>query len=440
MIALALLAVVSLDAAAIAQNSATLNALGPHPFGSPRNRAAAEFVAARMKEAGLAQTTLDEFVFDGSPGVNVVASLPGRSDRLVILATHHDSRREALDIGDRSRSLSVLIELGRHASRLRPAKTWILASFDGGESKGEGLAHYLDTLGRSRDLLDGVVLLDAGATQNGETPPSVIVPACASGAAPERSAIAGKELVAAGLAGVPSTVDVSFDDPGISLLTQSFIRAFKTGCDPNAERALAAQLGVLIVTDQSYSQAFLSKRATTSAKAEPPLHDNAAVRLGEAALALMQGIDAATPLTPGSSSWLAAGRSVFSGLLVFMAGLLTLAPGLVSLRSQGVRFVARAIYSAVFSMVLFAEPEVAFFSGFLPNLLPPSAPRALLALTFVPFGLLVFGGALGFVRGQVTGTWLSVWEWTGLLGAFALLYVSPTAGRKPPAKSKRGKR
>ena len=123
-----------------------------------------------------------------------------------------------------------------------------------------------------------------------------------------------------------------------------------------------------------------------------------------------------------------------------MAGLLTLAPGLVSLRSQGVRFVARAIYSAVFSMVLFAEPEVAFFSGFLPNLLPPSAPRALLALTFVPFGLLVFGGALGFVRGQVTGTWLSVWEWTGLLGAFALLYVSPTAGRKPPAKSKRGKR
>ena len=75
MISLALLAAISLDAAAIAQQSATLNALGPHPFGSPRNRAAAEFVAAKLRESGMAQTTLDDFAFEGAAGVNVIAKI-----------------------------------------------------------------------------------------------------------------------------------------------------------------------------------------------------------------------------------------------------------------------------------------------------------------------------------------------------------------------------
>ena len=121
MILLTLLAAASFDAAAIAQNSATLSALGPHPFGSPRNQAAAQFVAAKLQEAGLGQTKLEEFVFEGSPGTNVVASLPGLSDRLLIIATHHDSKKDGQDVSDRSRSLSLLIEIGRLASLKRPA-------------------------------------------------------------------------------------------------------------------------------------------------------------------------------------------------------------------------------------------------------------------------------------------------------------------------------
>ncbi len=162
MISLALLAAVSFDAAAIAQTSATLNALGPHPFGSPRNQAAAQFVSAKLQEVGLSQTTLEEFTFEGAAGTNVVANLPGRSDRLLIIAAHHDSKKDAQDVSGRSRSLSLLIEIGRLASKLRPAKTWIIASFDGGESKGEGFAHYLETLGKSRDLVDGGVVIYQG--------------------------------------------------------------------------------------------------------------------------------------------------------------------------------------------------------------------------------------------------------------------------------------
>lgn len=440
LISLALLAAVSFDAAAIAQTSATLNALGPHPFGSPRNQAAAQFVSAKLQEAGLAQTTLEEFVFEGSAGTNVVANLPGRSDRLLIIATHHDSKKDAQDVSGRSRSLSLLIEIGRLASKLRPARTWILASFDGGESKGEGFARYLESLGKSRDLVDGVVVLDASPLRDSAGPPSLIAQACANGVASDRRGIAGRDLVSAAVGGVPASLDVSFDDPGISLLTQPFIRAFRTACDPLTERAMAARIGVIQVADVSFSRSFLAGNADAPPK-DPALHDDAAVRLGEVAFAVIQGIDASTPSVPQSDSWLVVGRSVWPGWLVFLLGLASLVPGLLALRSDGTKLALRAAHAVAFTVALYYEPEVALFAGALPNLLPPKAPKKYLTLALVPFALLLCAGALGFVRGQVTGSWLSVWIWAGLFGSMALLYATPGGGfKKAPAKAKRGKR
>ncbi len=439
MISLALLAAVSFDAAAIAQNSATLNALGPHPFGSPRNQAAAQFVSAKLQEAGLSQTTLEEFSFEGAAGTNVVANLPGRSDRLLIIAAHHDSKKDAQDLSGRSRSLSLLIEIGRLASKLRPAKTWIIASFDGGESKGEGFAHYLETLGKSRDLVDGVVVIDASPLQEAVPEPSLIAQACAGGASSIRRVMAGRDLVSAAVSGIPDSLDVAFDDPGINLLTQPFIRAFRTDCDPLAERALAARLGVIQVADVSFSRGFLARNPTTPPK-DPALHDNAAARLGEVAFAAIQGIDASSPALPQSDSWLVVGRSVWPGWVLFLLGLLTLVPGLVALRADGTRLALRVVHALVFTVTLYYEPEVALFVGALPNLLPPAVPKKFLTLTLLPAALLLCAGALCFVRGQVTGSWLSVWIWAGLLASVGLLYAIPGGGRKAPAKAKRGKR
>lgn len=439
MISLALLAAITFDAATLAQTSATLNALGPHPFGSPRNQAAAQFVAAKLKEAGLAQTAVEAFVFDGTSGANVVASLPGRSDRLLIIATHHDSKKDAQDVSDRSRSLSLLIEIGRQAARLRPAKTWILASFDGGESKGEGFAHYLEGLGKSRSLVDGVVLLEASPFQSPSREPSLIAPACAHGPLSKQRGMAGRDLVSAVVGSVPASVDFSFDDPRISLLTQPFIRAFRTECDPMAARALSARLGVILVADASYSRGFLSEKAAVAAVG-PVVRDDGAVRLGEVAFAAIQGADRSTPWSPQSNSWLVVGRSVWPGWLLFVLGILTLVPGLVALRSEGTGLALRIAYSAVFTAVLYGEPEVALFVGILPNLLPPSVPKKFLAFALVPLVLLVLAGVLGFVRGRVQGSWLSVWEWVGLATCFAVLYVAPGGRRRAPARAKREKR
>jgi len=397
-------------------------------------------VSAKLQEAGLAQTSVDEFTFEGSTGANVIANLPGRSDRLLIIATHHDSKKDATDVSARSRSLSLLIEIGRQASKLRPARTWILASFDGGESKGEGFAHYLETLGKSRDLVDGVVVLDASTLSESASEPSLIAPACANGAASDRRGIAGRDLVAAAVQGVPDSLDVAFDDPGISLLTQPFIRAFKTTCDPLVQTAMAARLGVIQVADVSFSRRFLARKAEAPSK-DPALRDDAATRLGEVAFGTIQGIDGTATTLPQSDSWLVVGRSVWPGFLIFLLGLLTLVPGLIALRSEGTKLAMRVAHAGIFTVALYYEPEVTLFVSALPNLLPPSASKKLLAPALIPFLLLACAGGLCFVRGQVTGSWLPVWIWAALFAGPGLLYLTPGGGsKKAPAKAKRGKR
>lgn len=439
MISLALLAAISFDAATIAQTSATLNALGPHPFGSPRNRAAAQFVMAKLQEAGLGQTVMTDFDFEGSPGTNVVASVPGRTDRLIILATHHDSKKDAQDVSDRSRSLSLLVEIGRQASRLRPSRTWILASFDGGESGGEGFAQYLQTLGKARDLVDAVVLLEAAPQETASPEPVLIAPACAGGLPSLRRGMAGRDLISAAWGGIPDSIEVAFDDPGISLLTQPFIRSFRTECDPLAARALAAQIGVIQVGDTSFSRKFLSKRPAAPTK-DPALRDHAGARLGEVAFAALQGIDASSPMMPRADSWMVFGRSVLPGWVLFGLGLATLVPGLLALRGGGTRLALRSAYSAILVATLYYEPEAALFVGALPSLVPTSAPRKYLVLALLPLALLLAAGGLGAVRGQVTGSWLSGWIWAGWASGFGLLFASPAGFKKAPAKPRRGKR
>ena len=131
---------------------------------------------------------------------------------------------------------------------------------------------------------------------------------------------------------------------------------------------------------------------------------------------------------------------MWPGWLIFLIGLLTLIPGLMALRSDKARLPFRIAYSVLFAIVLYFEPEIALFAGLLPNLLPPSVPGRFLGLTFIPLALLVAAGALGFARGQVTGSWLSIWMWLGLATALGLLYASAGRGKKAPARAKRGKR
>lgn len=438
MIALALVAAAAIDAAALAQTTATLNALGPHAFGSPRNRAAAQFVGAKLQDAGLAETTVEDFEFEGAAGTNVVARIPGRSDRLLILATHHDTLKDATDVTGRSRTLATLIELGRQAARLRPSRTWILASFDGGESRGEGFARYLESLGSSRSLIDGVLILDAAPAGAAGSDPVVMAPACPGPGGGAGRSIAGADLIRAALAGLPEEPPVSFDDPGISLMTQPFLRAFRTRCDPLAARALAVGAEALTIGEIPFSRTALASPAAPASN-EAAKRDEAGARLGNAAFQAFFGIDSAALPPARADSWLVVGRTVLSGWLIFLTGLAALLPGLFAARGDMKRLAIRLAYSALFGVFLFQEPEVGLFTGLLPSLVPAAWSRRALLVSFLPTALLVTAGALSWARGQVTGSWLSPWLWGCLTAALLTLFVTP-GGKKGPARARRGKK
>jgi len=92
---LAVLLAASFDGQAALGHASSLAALGPHPLGSPRNQAAAAYVAAQMREAGLDAVELAPFESHGVQGTNVIGTLRAPGDELVVIGAHHDTVAEA---------------------------------------------------------------------------------------------------------------------------------------------------------------------------------------------------------------------------------------------------------------------------------------------------------------------------------------------------------
>jgi len=75
----ALLAAAAFDGQAALRHASALAALGPHPWGSPRALAAAQYVAAQFRDAGLADVRLQDF---DTAGITRVSRIVGVRDGL----------------------------------------------------------------------------------------------------------------------------------------------------------------------------------------------------------------------------------------------------------------------------------------------------------------------------------------------------------------------
>ena len=137
LVGLLLAASVSGDAAL--RHASALAALGPHPWGSARNQAAAAYVAAQLRDAGLAAVELQPFERQGVVGANVIATLPAPGEEFVVIGAHHDTVAQAPGAYDDGGGVGVLIELARVLARdARRPRTLVFASFDGEESSSAG--------------------------------------------------------------------------------------------------------------------------------------------------------------------------------------------------------------------------------------------------------------------------------------------------------------
>jgi len=170
--------------------------------GTPGGRAGREVVAEAMRQAGL--TPVEQPV-PGCGGANILAALPGPTDRWVVVAAHHDhlGRHGAntyWGADDNAAAVAILVEVGRALAGARPAgRGVLLAAFDGEEaphflSESMGSEHWAAHPTVPLDRVDLMLCMDLVGHSLGEAPFPAAVRNTLFALGAERSAGTGAHL------------------------------------------------------------------------------------------------------------------------------------------------------------------------------------------------------------------------------------------------------
>ena len=109
-------------------------ALGPRPSGSGAAREAADWIAKRLRRAGVDAVRIQR------PYANVVGRIPGSAPGAVVLGAHYDTKDAIpgfVGANDGASGVAVLLELARALPRPLPGPSVDLAFFDAEEARGD---------------------------------------------------------------------------------------------------------------------------------------------------------------------------------------------------------------------------------------------------------------------------------------------------------------
>ena len=433
---LALVLAASIDGNAALRHASALAALGPHPWGSARNQAAAQYVAAQMRAVGLDEVETEPFELRGIAGANVVATLRGPGDEFVLVAAHHDSAPGAPAAYDDGGGVGILIELarilGQEGAR---ARTIVFASFDGEESEATGKGAtagsraYIERLGpRARSLVAAFAVEMSGWA--GGTP--VVHPiAYRDPRERDRFVIAPAWLVRAALVGSREAgAPLGVGDPRLPWVYQAAVRTFRVRLYGDDLSLLQSGHPALMASDSSFSAFYpYYHQATDTADR---LDAAALERMGNGALGVVRAITRVPRGPAEEPHWFAAFGYVVGQPALLALGILSLLPGLrLGWRAGGVVLAARLAQAALAGTLLWLQPVPALWLLLVPHLLVPVARAwwaALLALA-PALALLGLGGAAWY-RGAVNGVWLAPWEIAAAFLALALAFVTGARGSR----------
>jgi len=440
------------DGQAALRHAAALAALGPHPWGSPRGRAAAAYVASQFRSAGLTDVRLQEFESHGIRGANVVGVLRGEGTEVVVAGAHHDSA--APDAGgayDDGGGVGVLIESARALSRLpRPSRTVLFASWDGEEAASHrvgvsaaGSRDHVRSLGAEARRVVAVFDIEMCGWKGGQ--PVLHPIPYADPLRPGAYVVTPAWLLRAAIGSRRLPVAAGVGDPYLSWLYQVAVRTFRVSLYGDDMSFLQSGVPAVFVSDSSFSAfyPFYHQAEDTADKLDAP----SLARMGTLAVA---AIDALVKVPRGPVSqptWFAAFGYVLGAVPLVGLGALSLVPGLAAARN-GRAFYPRLAQAGLFGFLLWRNPVPALWVFLVANLVtarprrPWTAPLALL-----PLALLLVLGAAAWWRGFVTGLWASPWEVGAAAAGMALLFVgapratphrAPRAGRPAPRPRRRG--
>ena len=444
---LSLFLAASIDGEAALRHASALAALGPHPWGSPRNQAAAAYVAAELREAGLDSVELQAFERHGVGGTNVVATLRAPGEEFIVVGAHHDTAPGAPGACDDGGGVGILIELARVLARdERRARTVVLASFDGEEAwstaKGTtaGSRAFVERLGpRARSLVAAFAIEMSGWRRG--TP--VLHPiAYADPREKGRTVVAPAWLVRAALDGSREAgAPLGVGDPYLSWLYQPAVRAFRVRLYGDDLSFLQAGHPALFASDSSFS-AFYPDYHEASDTADK-LDAAALERMGRGVLGVVRALERVPRGPAEEPHWFAAFGRVVGWPWLLAAGAASLLPGLWrGWRAGGGALGLRAVQALLAAVLIWQHPVPALWLLLVPHLLLPWRRTwwtALLALA--PAAALLAIGAAAWWREAVNGVWLAPWEVAvGVLALVLAFFGLGGGGRKAGARKPSGRK
>jgi len=150
--------------------------------GSPGDLAVADLVRERFSAIAGGEVSVQDYesTFEGEDVdlQNVIVTLPGASDRIILIVAHRDSA-EGPGAASSAAATAELVSLADNLGGSRHARTIVLASTDGGSDDASGVGELLDGLPRPGDIDEALVISQPGARD--PVPPFVV----ASGTGPE---------------------------------------------------------------------------------------------------------------------------------------------------------------------------------------------------------------------------------------------------------------
>lgn len=422
----------AIDGQGALRHASALSALGPHKWGSPLTKAAADYVEAQFREVGLGEVRQQDFAAHGIEGHNVIGVLRAPGPEFVLVGAHHDTAPEAPGAYDDGGGVGVLIEAARVLVKAGShPRTLVFVSFDGEEAWSTekttvaGSRAYIEKLGReSRHLVAAFVIEMSGYEQG--TPVLHPIP-YADPLRPGRYGVTPAWLMRAALdgsraAGAPFRVG----DPLIPWLYQAGVRSFRGGLYGDDLAFVQAGLPAVFVSDSSFSTFYPWYHEPADTKDK--LSAAALARMGKSVLGALEALGRVPASDAAEPQWFAAFGFVLGAFWLWLLGLLSLLPGLyLAWRSRGLALGLRGLQAAAVCVLLWRHPVPAVFVVALPSLLAALLPRAAALAGLLPGLSLLALGLLAYQRGMTAALWFRPWELGLLLVALALCFVPAPA-------------
>ena len=438
LLALALSA--SIDGQAALGHASALAALGPHPWGSPRNDAAAQYVAAELRGTGLTEVELQGFERHGIRGTNVIATLRGPSEETLVVCAHHDTAPDAPGAYDDGGGVGLLIELARvMAQEPTRTRTIVFASFDGeeawavGKGRTAGSREWIERLGPGARRIVAAVAIEMSGWKGG-TP--VLHPiAYADPRRAGRAVVAPGWLVRTVLAGAREEgAPLGVGDPILSWVYQPTVRAFRARLYGDDLSFLQAGLPAVMVSDSSFSAFYPHYHQATDTADK--LDVASLQRMGDGLVGAVRALERAPAGASEDPRWFAAFGQVIGSSVLLAVAATSVLPGLrTGLGGGAPVLLARVAQAGLFGLLFWRHPIPALWVFLLPNLvLPLGRARWATALALSPVVALLTLGTAGWLRGMMSGVWLAPWEIVGAILALSLAFIRPARVSKKKKK------